>query len=191
VAAFRDLVVLSEGEFVEAETLHAPAGVTIQGGWSRDGATWQRVCAGERTAQSVILSQAGVGVRVSEEGLVHLDTLRIYTKETVAPGESLYGVWVNGASSSLALNDVTIVAGAAGSGSSGSPGETLPGPQTCDTPGTGANGATADSGGTLDSVFTRDGYVAGAGTTGGNGHEGETGSTGQTGSVVCLSYDGN
>lgn len=191
VAAFRDLVVLDDGDFDEVATLQIPGGVTIQGGWSRDGATWQRACANERTSHSTIHSHAGVAVRVSDSGSVHLDGLAIRTKATGDTAESLYGIWVDGAESSLALNEVDVVAGDAGSGLSGSPGATLSGPQTCDTPGTGANGAAGGAGESTASAFTRGGYVAGNGTTGGNGQEGQTGTTGQVGTVLCVPYDGN
>ncbi len=191
VATFRDHVLLDDGEFEELETLQIPAGVTLQGGWSRVNSTWQRACPSERSSQTVIQSQARVAVRVSAAGSVHLDALTIRTKDVGDTGESLYGVWVDGAESQLTLDEVTVVAGDAGSGLNGLPGQTLSGPQTCDEPGTGANGADGTNGQSSSSVFTRAGYSPGDGTTGENGQEGKTGTTGQSGSVLCIPYDGN
>jgi hypothetical protein len=191
VAAFRDLVALDDGNFEEADTLQIPAGITLQGGWSRVESTWQRVCSSERTSHSLIRSLASVAVKVSDEGSVYLDALTVHTKAAGDLGESLYGIWVDGANSTLTMKDVAVVAGDAGSGLAGYTGQTLSGPTLCDVPGTGEDGTAGAKGDTDLGVFTRGGYIPGDGTTGTDGSVGETGRTGAQGTATCVPYDGN
>ena len=106
------------------ETLRLPGGITVQGGWDWDsvGRIWRRQCSPTRAANVKIVGVDGYGVRAELTGaLAVLDTLTIEVSVATGGGigQSLYGVYAVGTTTSLNLLDVTVAVGGGGPGAVG------------------------------------------------------------------------
>ncbi len=95
------------------------SGLTVRGGWRRDGETWVRDCAPAPELRTRIVSSSAVGLWV-QDAEVTLETLSIEGKEECESianqtGESCYGLWIGGASA-VTLRNVVVKAGKGGDG---------------------------------------------------------------------------
>lgn len=211
-ANFATHVYLAEGDYSLAQTLTLGApesGIVFEGGWTKTGPTWTPACKANRRDYTTISVASAVAVRAdaltSASGFRHLKLSTKAKGESAAsaPGESMYGVWVSGASSALNLYDVAVVAGDAGDGGAPPAAPAKAGTTTCDghagccttsagcgtsggptAPATAAKGATAAVSGTFDDA----GYVAengGKGTNGGVGGHGKEGAVGASSGKQC------
>lgn len=126
------IIVVDEGTYAEKVVLDSfPKGITVDGSWSRTGATWSRDCSDNRVLKTLIQSPEDIGVVF--DGLQTrsvLANLAVRTRATAAPppgepGTSRIGVLAK--NSVVALENVSIVAangdpgGAATAGTAGIP----------------------------------------------------------------------
>ena len=191
--SFTRFIIIDEGEYSPPpviQTFSWKHYLTLVGGWKFDGAKWKRDCENGYRSRTVIGGDAAIGLKVEESQFLPLTivALTIKTKPAGAtvpgqPGESLYGVFVNGYNGSITFNDVDIVVGRAGNGGDVVPpdaaGNVLCDGQTCPgggTPAPGNNGAAATSNGTYSG-----GFVPSNGSAGENGSSGPNGSPGTPG----------
>ena len=105
----RTKIIVDKGTYTESLTL--AKGIFIQGGWAKsDG--WKRICDDKERAASVVIeapvTQTITALAEDLGGTATLDTVNLRSKETAAPGESLYGLVVRGASSKVVLTGVGI-----------------------------------------------------------------------------------
>jgi hypothetical protein len=184
----RTLVYLSADTFTEQVTLLG--GVTMQGGWHDAGGTWTRNCMGKPA--SVVQAPAGVASTViaNYAGSSTLDSLTLASMDggSVAPGQSVYGVFATGSSTRLILEDVHIEvagggAGAAGGG--GADGASGGAAGSCAPNGNGATGVAGAAGRPGASSYGPGGFAPGAGGDGAAGSAGSNG-TQPTTPPVCA-----
>jgi hypothetical protein len=170
------------------ETITLVGGIAIHGGWSFANNTWTRICdntyltstivRGPAPSSSATLSATVVARDLG--GAASIDAMVVMSHAAAAAsGESLFGVEAIGATTSLAITDVTVQVGAAGAGSDGAAGANGMAGGNCGGPDDGLGAMTQGPSGTVGSAsFTADGFVAG---TGGNGQDGAVGDTGTVG----------
>jgi hypothetical protein len=173
-------VYVDSGTYVEQLTLPG-AGITVQGGWTDLGGNWSRQCASNRASSVVVQAPNADSATVlaSYTGSASLDTLTIQSKpqNAVAAGETIYGVFATGASTTLTLGDVDVNVVQGGDGTTGpGGGQGQAGATTgCNPPATGSMGGngTPGPGGTtsydLQGFHRGDGQAGGSGIDGGNG----------------------
>ncbi len=174
----KTIVYVAESSTPYVEQVTLPAGVTIQGGWTyTGGGQWAHPCALDPT-QTVIQAPAGDDrvIIANYDGASTLDTLEVNNPTTATAGQSLYGVFVTGATTALNLANVAVDVAAGGAASQES--------------GTGTNGSTPPScsagtgvgaGGTGTAGMVAAGSYSAAGYAPGNGGPGGTGGTGANG----------
>jgi len=177
-------IVLDEGTYPERVDLASfPKGVRIDGAWKRTGALWERDCSANRRAKTLIQSPDDVGVTFTD--LAVKSTLSNLTVTTRGPspsgpdvdGTSRIGVIARG--SIVALEGVTILAGAASAGGVATPG--APGATRCTTTTACEKGA-AGAGGGKASPASAPGTFGPAGFTIASGQAGTLpGAAGQNG----------
>jgi hypothetical protein len=118
-----------------------------------------------------------------------LRDLKVVSKSPADPGESLYGIFASGASTTLTLDQVVVDVAGGGAGGAGAPGAFAA--NTVDagcTSGNGSNGgAGAPGGGAASGTLDASGYVATSGGDAGAGQTGQNGSGGGTG--TCANCD--
>ncbi len=184
-AQSKSRVYVAAGVYVEALTLKQ-SGVTIVGGWTVSGPAWKRAC---DPAATVIQAPATSSTTLLVSGgAPTLDTLTLKSKAQADPGESLYGAFINDATTRLALTNVAIDLAAGGVGVPAVAGKGGAGPTTtCATPGTGAPGLGATPGVAAGpGTFTAAGYVPANGTSGGDGNPGQNGTLTAPDSHICI-----
>ncbi len=168
--------------YVEQVTL--PAGVTIQGGWVYSGgSSWARPCSPDPTG-AVIQAPAGSDrvVIANYTGTSTLDTVTVKNATTATAGQSLYGVFVSGASTNLTLTDVAVSVAAGGAGANGSTGGAGAAAGTAGSCSNGDGAPGSPGAGATSGVYTSTGYVPdqNPATGGGQGHNGAGGTAGGT-----------
>lgn len=207
-------IYLQVGDYSEASTLvftEAEGGIIIEGGWNKQGAKWSPACADDRRLSTTIAVASNVAVRVTDVAVA--SALRHLTLATKAqgispfaqPGESMYGIWVSGATTVFNLNDVEVIAGNAGSGGDAPIGPNGVGPALCTglaaccTDGiagcgnaqvgpTAPPGAPVAPSAAQSGAFHSSGYAGEngpAGANGPNGYNGKAGGAGTSGGNVC------
>ncbi len=172
-----EIIYVDSGKYVESVQLIG--GIRIQGGWDDVGGAWHRQCTGTRAASVKIRGAGGKGVVAKDLTMpAVLDTLTIELADG-GSGQSLYGVFASGTSTSLTLVDVSVVVGNAGAGASGSTGADGQNTAANCTGTSGADGAMGAKGANgASGTFGPNGYTPGAsGATGGSGGAG-TGTAG-------------
>ena len=185
----KTVVFLGSGTYSEWVTL--PAGITLAGGW-----TPQWTASTDTDAAGATIAPASNNVSVladAIDGGARVCRLTIASKPAAAVqrGESVYGVFVRGPSTSVELDDVVVQVVTAGDGIPGVDGDAGAAGAAggCSPPGTGQNGGPTgatgsparDAGG-----FSRQGFVPGTGATGGAGAPGDNGKLGATGACVAC-----
>lgn len=171
----------SSGVYVESVTLDAP--LTIEGGWSDANGTWTPICDATTSTAVAIQGVSNTTLEAAFTGSATLRDLELISKPAAGPGESLYGLFVTGASTNLTLDQVVVDVGAGGAGADGTDG--VGGANGTDAgclPGTGqAGGAGPGGGGGSNGSFSSTGYVATNGGDGGTGSNGQNGTAGGDG----------
>ncbi len=199
------VIVLDEGTYGEVLNLDAAGftkGLSIDGAWSRTGASWARDCAKERRDKTLLQSPEAIGVRVSNAGgAIALSNLTITTSPPGttpidATGTSRYGVFAD-KGAIVSLSNVTVRAQPGESGGATSPvaiSSTLPCNGVTDCEGSPVVGmdqpaAAMPMPGTLDST----GYLASDGIVGLKGGDGDNGTDGGAPNkgMSCASGCGN
>ncbi len=133
-ATGKTIVYVGESGSPYVESITLDANLTVEGGWSRTGGAWSPVC--DNADQAVVIqAPPNATTTVLADalgGAATLSTLTIQSKDqaSVQPGESLYGIFARGSSTTLALNDVVVQMANAGDGLSGDAG--TPGVSTTD-----------------------------------------------------------
>jgi hypothetical protein len=180
----KSIVYVARGTYDEAVTLYA--GLRLEGGWDvLDNGTskmWLQACADPSSA-AVLRSVTAVDLG----GMATVATLTIRSG-TAATGESLYGVFARGASTTVALSDVVIdvtSGGGGANGTSGAPGDA--GASGCLLPADGAAGTSGSWGaGGEAGVFDLDGWVPASGRIATAGTAGVAGTMGSAGTCVAC-----
>ena len=166
-----------------AQSIALKPGMTIKGGWKNTGGTYARACSSNPAGDVIIQGTTNVAVKAADlQGTAALETLTITSKPAAASGESLYGIFATGASTTIALTNVVINVAAGGAGATGTPGTPAAPPGTgCaagnSSPGTPAGAASATSPTTYSSL----GFTASSGNAGPSGNPGGNGSLAQSG----------
>lgn len=191
--AGKSVVYVALGTYVENITLKP--GVTIKGGWKNTGATFSRACSANPAGGVVIQAPtSNVTLKVASlGGSATLDTLTLSSRiAPAAPGESMYGIFATGASTTLRLDNVVVQTARAGSANPVAPAGS--GTHSCAAASTGASGAPASGVAPAASAgsYSLAGYTPGAGNAGPPGNAGENGAQGQpaTGSQCVSGWPG-
>lgn len=178
-------VYVARGTYVEHVVMSA--GVRVEGGWEP---TWTRACVAANEAV-VVRAPAADEMTIDARNLggeAAIASLRVESKNgaAVATGESLYGVYAVGASTTLTLEDVLVSVGNAGGGSNGKTGTAGANAVAgCVAVGAGAAGAAGAIGaGAAAGAFGQSGWSAPAATIGVSGGPGEDGTAG--GDKQCV-----
>jgi hypothetical protein len=147
------------------ESLALPSGVTVEGGFTVNDATWTPIC--DNVTTQLAPNAANV-VDVENALNAAVRFLTIVTKSHGDPGESLYAVRI--VQSTVTLDNVNVVAELAGPGTAG---PVAQGTDSTNTNCTGA-GSTGNAGNAgVAGTFADDGFHAGANaTTGASGDRG-------------------
>ena len=139
----KGVVYVAAGVYVE--TIALRGGLLLAGGLQVVGSEWTFVCGDAGASLTTIQAPPDKNITVLADGLAapaKITTLTIRSKAgAAAPGESLYGVFARGASTSLALDDVIVVVGDGGDG-----GALGPSGYSAANGGTGASGASGSNG---------------------------------------------
>lgn len=205
-ASLATRIYLNTGDYTLPDTLTftaAEAGIVIEGGWQKSGATWAPRCEPGRHTLTTISVASAIGVRVTDvsraAGLRHLTLTTAAQGKSVSdqPGESTLGVWATGTGTVFNLYDVELFAGDAGAGGAITTTPAQSGTSTCDghtgccTTGTGcgdnASGPAAPAqlpaagGAKTSGTFGPTGYAPGNGPDGGTGTQGIDGKSGGAG----------
>jgi hypothetical protein len=168
----------------DRETITLRPGITVQGGWNRSATgAWTKDCGASPSSLVTLRAPAGADRTVvasftGPAAAATLDTLSVESKAFADKGQSLYGIFVTGASTHLVLDRVDVTVRAGGDGADGVDAvPTPPARSDCAIAGDGhaslvpgANGAGAPAG-----SFTAGGYAAGAAVDGAAGSAGATG----------------
>jgi hypothetical protein len=188
VAANKSFVYLAAGTYYEDDIALAE-GVTLAGGFGPD---WSRRCAPSPTA-TILRNTVGTKVvsAVDLGGRAVLDSLTLKSKPPSAvgtlasgAGESLYGLFAMGATTTVNLVNVRIEVGHAGKGVDGAtasdaspaaPAGSCPAPNSTSAGQPGAAGT--DGSGAVAGTFTLSGYAPSSGTDGTSGTQGGDGTT--------------
>ena len=194
--AGKAVVFVAEGTYDEAIHIgeDTGGGVTLEGGWIRDGATWTKDCEPDFVSRTLIASPTNIGVLVTgTTATTAIEHLTIMTKAVGnspvdGPGESMYGLFVTGDNTDFRLMGVTVLAGDGGMGGPVSAPEQV-GALACDgisdcgvdpTPPPGGVGNAGLDAPTTGS-FGPSGYGVLPGEAGTNGDAGDSGAVGQPG----------
>jgi hypothetical protein len=191
VAAGATIVNIAEGSY--SDSLSLVAGLTLVGGWVETGGAWSKDTSSSARTQLLVQAPSTSNTTAmagSLGGAVTLCTLTLNSKATANPGESLYGVYATGTTTTVHLREVGISVNGGGAGQAGGAGSAgkAGGSKGCSPPGSGAPGkaSTPGSPGPLG-TFNAGGYLPGDGDNGGPGGAGATGTKGADG--VCLTCD--
>jgi hypothetical protein len=115
-------VYVDQGVYPEQLTLSA--GIAIRGARSRtDG--WAPICGDARLTATKVHPPTGVDRAVIAQdlgGAASLEALDVQYATVAQPGQSMYGVFATGATTTLSLVDVTMVVPAGGAGTNGAAG---------------------------------------------------------------------
>ena len=185
------VIYLDAGTY-EEDGLALTSGVTLQGGWERRvSGAWSRVCMQGRESATVIRAKSADRTLSAVElgGQARLEALTIRSKLGAAAAEqSLYGIFAVGATTQLALSDVAIEVGSAGSGKAGAAGANGGTRGRFCGAETGADGAAVGASGRGAPIgsFVAGGYVTVPGIEGGAGNDGAHGTAAPAAPcVVC------
>jgi hypothetical protein len=177
----------SPGVYQESIIVDAP--LTIEGGWSDIGGKWTPICDSTTSTAVTIQGTTNTTVTASFAGTATLRDIRVTSKPAANPGESLYGIFVLGATTKVTLDQVVVNIAAGGAGTDGMDG--MAGANANDggcAPGSGANGGAGAAGtGGGAGTFTSNGFIATNGGTGTNGGAGQNGTVGGMGQ--CQNCD--
>ena len=162
----RTTVYIARGTYTESVTL--AAGITLEGGWTRRTPPGSPRAGATRISAVTIVAPSTANTTISAPTGANGAGLRLLTvqsKATANPGESLYGVFLDGVSFTLDTVVVTVANG--GDGAGGAAGDAgAKGASTCDA-GPGTAGAAAGPGaGAEAGAFAESGYVAASGGSG-------------------------
>ena len=187
VISGKSIVYVSRGTYKESLTLYP--GLTLEGGWdildNGMSKTWVQACT--NASDAVIIQSPTADATVTATnlgGTATLTTLTIESKSAAASGESLYGVFAGGATTTVVMTDVIVKIAAGGTGPTGATGGVgAPAVGSCVTPGDAGTGATGPLGIGADAgMFAADGWApSGNGTVGGLGATGADGLLGPAG----------
>ncbi|AKV04158.1 PE-PGRS virulence associated protein [Labilithrix luteola] len=185
--ASKATVYVATGTYVERVIL--TKGVTISGGWTLSVEPWTRGC--DVTPDATIVRAPSTENITFEAknlgGQAGLEWLRIESKSPSDMGESLYGLFASGSSTTLRLDHVRIEVAHAGAGMSGGTGTTGSDGATSCTASTGDVGGAGTPGtGAAAGTFTNDGYAVTTGASGGPGTFGQNGRPGINGECVSC-----
>lgn len=171
-------IYLGDGTYPEALDVLG-VNLVVEGGWVMDGGAWTGAC---DTNFAKIDSPKNYGALVNGSTQVTLRLLTISSRSNGAPGESMYGLFVQGAT--VALDNVVLVAQNGGDGLAGGAGQT----QFTLCPTQAGNGAAGDGGGPGNlGIFNQNGYFGVAGPKGGTGATGTAGGLGTQGTCsMCY-----
>ncbi len=189
VTTGKTTVYVRNGIYTEQVSLYA--GLNVVGGWNVIAPTWTNTCVkGDVTIVAPDTANVTVLASFLTTGTATLSKLTIQSKPSakVLGGETIYGVFATGSTTTLDLVDVDVTVTKGGTGANGSAaGNGATGQADClpyndGNPGAppGSAGVGADAG-----VFGLGGYDAGPGATGGGGATGHTGTQPQA--PACLS----
>jgi hypothetical protein len=175
------VVNVAEGTYPEALTLQP--GITLVGGWiNATAGVWTKDTSDAGQTELVVQPVSGTTTVTAtfsgDAGPSGLCTMTLQSKATAGAGETLYGIFAMGASTTLSLSDVIVQVASGGNGAPGSNGAPGTSGSTAGCPvgsglmGTppGQNGAAAKGG-----AFSGSGYVTGNGEDGGAGKPGGNG----------------
>jgi hypothetical protein len=185
--AGHSIVYVAAGTYTEKVTL--ANGITVQGGWhvGGDGGTeWTYDCVSPASQVTIQAPSTSNTTVVASSGSSTLTAVTVLSKTSASAGQSLYGIFAGGSSTSVTLNDVVVRVANAGDGATGTTGATGSSPSsTCSAgdgvspTGSGAAGSAATAGG-----FASAGWVPGTGGTGGSGTAGDNGTAGGAGALT-------
>ncbi len=159
-------VFVAIGTYTESLTLYP--GLTIQGGWLNTGSgVWKATC-----VEPAIVAPATSNTTVLAEtlgGAATLQNVTVQSKASANAGETIYGIFATGSSTTLTLDNVQVSVVGGGTGATGNVGDGgEPGVGSCSPPADGGfggpngpPGSGADAG-----FFEQTGYVATGGTSG-------------------------
>jgi hypothetical protein len=168
-AAVGTTVYLAQGAYSVA-SLALPAAVSLQGGWTNSGGTW---CPG---GSATIATSTAAQVIAVSSGSETISNVAIQNNTPATTGQTLYGVVVTGASTSLTMSGVSIAVAGGGNGASQGAGaaNTMPVPPagSCGSGGTGQQGSPGNGAPTPGSWSTS-GYAPANGAVGGAGGVGQ------------------
>jgi hypothetical protein len=178
----------STGTYQESIILDAP--ISIEGGWADKGGTWTPICDTTTSTAVTIEGTTNTTITASFNGSATLRDIRVVSKPSADPSESLYGIFALGSSTSLTLDQVVVDVGAGGIGTDGvdgGVGASTAADAGCAASNGAAGGAGATGTGGAAGTFSSTGYVETDGTDGGNGVAGHAGTAGGNG--ACASCD--
>jgi hypothetical protein len=186
----KSIVYVARGTYQESIVLYP--GLRLEGGWDvLDNGTsnsWVQACSAASSAVVIQPQTQNVTVAaVDLGGSVTVATLTIASKPMAANGESLYGLFARGASTTLTLTNVNVTVAAGGDGTTGADGP----PGDAGGSGCAAEDAAAGVVGSLGlgadaGVFDPDGWEPQGGTPGSVGTGGAGGATGSTGACSAC-----
>ncbi len=191
----QSIVYVDEGSYTDQ--LVIPKGITsIRGGWMYGGGTWTIDCSQSRLMATTVTAPNTVNktvVAADLGGTTTLQALSIQTKSVGNTGESLYGIFATGSSTTLLLVDTTVAAMSGGPGAPGvAGGPGAAGAATCNAganPPAAAAASTAPTSGGANVTYTTAGAnisSAPAGTIGGSGGNGTPGPAGACADTVSC-----
>jgi len=185
----RSIVYIARGTYVESVQL--AAGITLEGGWDTASTTWIPACdTTEVSAVKITMpSTTNVGVGASFAGSAGLRLLSVIGKASAQPGESVYGIFADGAS--LVLDTISVSVGAGGAGSAGAQGDAgAPGTMDCDAGDAAAGASPGNVGeGAPPGAFGPTGYAPSSGGPGAaDGSAGTPGTCSITSSCITTCY---
>ncbi len=194
----RSVVYVDEGSYTDQVII--PKGITaIRGGWIYGGGTWAIDCSQARLMATTITAPNTANktvVAADLAGTTTLEALSIRTKSAGNTGESLYGVFATGSTTTLLLVDTTVAAMSAGAGAAGVVGgDGSTGASSCSAganPPATATAATPPASGGANANYSVAGAVTSAGPTGTVGGSGGNGVPGPAGQCAdSVSCDGS
>jgi hypothetical protein len=191
--AGRTIVYVAEGTYTEEVKL--VPGVTVQGGWHYDGTNnWIFDCSANPGAVVTVKAPATSYITVLADtigGAATLSTLTVLSNAAANVGESLYGIFVRGKTTTLTLTDVTVVMQNGGDGQGGTQGGSgaaaalasskcaASDSMNSATPGGIGTGPTGD-------VYSSAGFTSQSGGTGRSGSAGDNGTAGGAGQTASY-----
>jgi len=188
------LYLAAQGTGVYAESIMLDAPITIEGGWSDTGGTWTPICDATTSTAVTIQGVTNTTITATFSGAATLRDVQVVSNTTAAPGGTLYGIFAQGSSTNLTLDQVVVTVGSGGAGINGTDGTI--GASATDAgcvANDGVPGGTGTvGGGAAAGTFTSAGYVATNGGDAGTGNAGDNGSGGGSGAcATCDTFSGS
>ena len=189
-------IYVDQGTYPEQLTLSA--GIAVRGAWSRANG-WTPICDDTRLTATKLQPPTGTDrsiIAINLGGSASLEAIDVEGQTPAQPGQSLYGIFASGSTTTLSLTDVSVLVPAGGSGRAGTDGApgVMAGAPDC------GHGVAAPAGATAATAAPSAGArveysaagatssAASSGTIGGNGQSGLPG-TEVCGDAVTCSPD--